>query len=189
MCSSVVPVLQQHVKNLKQQNELLFQRCQEKEQYGRRLSVKITDISSQKNESTEDVRNSVKSIIEESGCDILDIVLEDTHRIGKNDPSGKRLRSAIVRFTTFRHRTIFCLARKNLCKIGVHLDLTKGRFTLYQKARGLVKMKKFVKCVKLEYKKESFFSSISELFDLTDHENNPGILQHQAEGTNVGENL
>ena len=151
MCSSVVPVLQQHVKNLKQQNELLFQRCQEKEQYGRRLSVKITDIS------IEDVRNSVKSIIEESGCDILDIVLEDTHRIGKNDPSGKRLRSAIVRFTTFRHRTIFCLARKNLCKNGVHLDLTKGRFTLYQKARGLVKMKKFVKCLSWNIRRNHFF--------------------------------
>ena len=29
MCSSVVPVLQQHVKNLKQQNKKLLQRCEE----------------------------------------------------------------------------------------------------------------------------------------------------------------
>ena len=43
--------------------------------------------------------------------------------------------------------------------------------------------------VKLENNKESFFSSISELLYLTDQENNPGVLGHGAEGTNVGESL
>ena len=70
MCSSAVPVLQQHVKNLKQQNEKLLQRCEENEQYGSRSCVRITGIPSQKNEFAEDVTNSVKSITEESGCDI-----------------------------------------------------------------------------------------------------------------------
>ena len=54
MCSSVVPVLQQYVKNLNQQNEILLQRCEENEQYGRRLCVRITGIPSQKNESAEE---------------------------------------------------------------------------------------------------------------------------------------
>ena len=36
-------------------------------------------------------------------------------------------------------------ARKILSKNGVHRDKTKDRFTLYQKARDLVKSKKFVK--------------------------------------------
>ena len=94
---------------------------------------------------------------------------------------------------------MLCRARKNLSKNGVHLDLTKERFTLYQKARDLVKSKKFVKYVyadvncqlkvKFENNKKSFFSSISELVDLTDEQNNPGVLGHGAEGTNVGENL
>ena len=97
MCLSVVPVLQQHVKNLKQQNEILLQRCEENEQYGRRLCVRITGIPSQKNESAEDVRNSVKSVIEESGCDILDIALDHAHRIGKYDPSRKNVRPVIVK--------------------------------------------------------------------------------------------
>ena len=141
MCLSVVPVLQQHVKNLKQQNEILLQRCEENEQYGRRLCVRITGIPSQKNESAEDVRNSVKSVIEESGCDILDIALDHAHRIGKYDPSRKNVRPVIVRFTTFRHRTMFHRARKNLSKNGVHLDLMKERFRLYQKARDLVQVK------------------------------------------------
>ena len=161
--------------------------------------MRITGIPSQKNESAEDVRNSVKSIIEESGCDTPDIALERAHRIGKNDPSGKNVRSVVVRFITFRHRTMFYRARKNLSKNGMHLDLTKERFTLYQKARDLVKSKKFVKYVyvdvncplkvKFENNKESFFSSISELFDLTDQESNPNVLGHGVEGTNVGENL
>ena len=147
MCSSTVPILQQHVKNLKQQNETLLQRCEENEQYGRRLCVRIIGIPSQKNESAEDVRNSVKSIIEESGCDIPDVALDRAHRIGKNDPSGKNVRPVIARFTTFRHRTMFYRARKKLSKNGVHLDLTKERFRLYQKARNLVKSKESVKYV------------------------------------------
>ena len=91
MRSSVVPVLQQYVKNLKQQNDVLLQRCEENKQYGRRLCVRITGIPSQKNESAEDVRISVKSIIEESGCDIPDIALDRAHKIDKNDPSGKNV--------------------------------------------------------------------------------------------------
>ena len=46
-------------------------------------------------------------------------------RIGKNDPSGKNVRLITVRITTFRHRTVFYRARKNLSKNGVHLDLTQ----------------------------------------------------------------
>ena len=83
---------------------------------------------------------------------------------------------------------MFYRARKNLSKNGVHLDLNKHRFKLYQKARDLVKSKKFVKypyvdvnCrlkVNFENNKESFFSSISELFHLTDEQNNAGVLGH-----------
>ena len=73
------------------------------------------------------------------------MALERIHRFGKTDPSGKNVRPVIVRFTTFRHRTMFYRARKNLSKNGVHLDLTKERSTLYQTARDLVKSKKFVK--------------------------------------------
>ena len=111
----------------------------------------------------------------------MDIALDCAHRIGKNNPSGKNARPVIV-ITTFRYKTKFYRARKKLSKYGVSLDLTKERFTLYQKARNLVKSKKFVKYVyvdvdcrlkvKVENNKESFFSSLNELLDLTDQENN-----------------
>ena len=66
--------------------------------------MRITDTPSQKSEFAEDVRNSVKSIIVESRCDILDCALHRAHRIGRNDTSGKNVRPVIVRFTTVRHR-------------------------------------------------------------------------------------
>ena len=81
---------------------------------------------------------------------------------------------------------MFYWSRKNLFKNGVHLDLTKERFTLYQKARDLVKSKKFVnylyvdvKCqlkIKFKNSQQSCFSCISELLDLTDQECNHGVL-------------
>ena len=94
MYSSVVQVPQQYAKNLSQQNEILLQKCEENEQYGRRLCMRITSIPSQKNESAKGVRNLLKSAIEESGCDIPDIALNRAHRIGKNDPSGKKCKAS-----------------------------------------------------------------------------------------------
>ena len=44
--------------------------------------------------------------------------------------------------------------------------------------------------IKLEDNKESFFfSAISKLLDITDQENNPGVIRHGAERTNFGENV
>ena len=76
--------------------------------------MRIIGIPSQKNESTEDVRNSVKSIIKESGCNIPDITLDRAHIIVKNDSSAKNVRPVIVRFTTFRHRTMFYRSKKSV---------------------------------------------------------------------------
>ena len=79
------------------------------------------------------------------------------------------------------------------------LDLTQGRFELYQKVRDLVKSTKSVKYIYVEYKlliknripkqKGVIFSSISELLDLTDQENNNDAHENEAEGVKVGENV
>ena len=58
--------------------------------------MSITGILSQKHESAEDVRNSVKSVIKESGCEIPDIALDREHRIAKYFPSEKKVRPVIV---------------------------------------------------------------------------------------------
>ena len=51
----------------------------------------------------------------------------------------KKCKSTIVRFTTFRHRTLFYRVRKNLKKAKVKLDLTKSRFDLLKRANNHVK--------------------------------------------------
>ena len=51
----------------------------------------------------------------------------------------KKCKSIIVRFTTFRHRTLFYRARKNLKSAKVKLDLTKSRFDLLKRANNHVK--------------------------------------------------
>ena len=62
---------------------------------------------------------------------------------------------------------MFCQARKNLSKNGVHLDLIKERFTLYKNVKYLVNLIKSVKYfhvdvnsqlkIKFENNKELFF--------------------------------
>ena len=80
----------------------------------------------------------VKSLIKETGCDIPDGVIDRAHRIGKgyNDKkTNVRCKSIIVRFTTFRHRTMFCWCRANLKNnVKLKLDLTKNRYKIFAKA-------------------------------------------------------
>ena len=85
----------------------------------------------------------------------------------------------IVRFTTFRHRTLFCRAKKKL-KNGfkVNLDLTKSRFNLLKKANDHVKEIPAISCCyadvncRLRVKfydakqRDIFFSNFDELRDI-----------------------
>ena len=94
---------------------------------------------------------------------------------------------------------MFCRARKDLSINRVQLDLTKDRYTLFQKAIDLTKSKKCIICVhtdvncrlkvKFEKNRESFFSSIRELLDLTNEESYPSVIEHGAQGNNLDENL
>lgn len=150
----------------------------------RRLCERITGIPSKKNESSEDVRNLVKSIMEESGCNIPDITLDRAYRIGKNFPSGKNVIPVILRLTTLRHRTMFYPTRKSPSKNELHLDLTKESFTLYQKTRDLVKSNKLLDLKLSSRITRNHFSSIKKLLVLTDQKNNPGVLGYGAEEAN-----
>ena len=60
----------------------------------RRLCMMITRIPSRISYNAEDLRNSVESIIDDSGCDILAIAFNRAHRIGKNDTSGKKCKAS-----------------------------------------------------------------------------------------------
>ena len=69
-------------------------------------------------------------------------VLDRAHRIGSIYTEiirNKKCKSIIVPFTTFRQRTLFYRARKNLKSTKVKLDLTQSRSDLIKKANNHVK--------------------------------------------------
>ena len=62
------------------------------------------------------------------------VCIDRAHRVSRTDDT------VIVRFTTFRHRTMFYRKRKELKNgVKVHLDLTKARLDLLIKASKYVK--------------------------------------------------
>ena len=75
-------------------------------------------------------------MFKEAKVSVLENVLDRAHRIGSiytDIVRNKKCKSVIVRFTTFRHRTLFYRAR-NLKKSKVKLDLWKPRSDHLKKA-------------------------------------------------------
>ena len=140
-----VCMLQQQIESLKEVNIVNSHKQDDIEQYGRRLCLRIQGIEEQDNETAEDVFSKVEEIIKESECVIPSNVIDRAHRIGSK-PEGKNGKSVIVRFTTFRHRTLLYRARKRL-NVKISLDLTTSRYILWRKAIDLVENKENVKFV------------------------------------------
>ena len=81
----------------------------------------------------------VINIIKESEVEIPESVLDRAHRIGPtytDNDTGKKMQSIIVRFMTFRHRTLFYANCKKI-KSGarIRLGLTKNCYKLLVSAR------------------------------------------------------
>ena len=110
------------------------------EQYSRRLCLRINEIPLPEdgNESGEDCLDKVKQLISElPDIDIPEVVIDRAHRIGKfkTDENGKIIgKQVIVRFTTWRHRTLLYKNRKKLKDVRIYLDLTKKRLDLLKLA-------------------------------------------------------
>ena len=159
---------------------------EEIEQYGRRLCLRIDGVPTVKDETSDDVLKYTNSLFTEAKVDIPENVVDRAHRIGPtytDKKSNKVCKSIIVRFTTFRHRTMFFRARKNLKKgVKVKLDLTKSRYNLLKQANEHVDEVPSIKfcyadvnCrlrVKFcdDKQKDLFFSSFDELRNIVDDE-------------------
>ena len=142
----------------------------ELEQDGRRLCIKINGVPVAENETSNDVLQNVKSIIEESNREIPDVSIDRAHRISKTyteKTSGLKYKRIIVRFATFRHKTMFYHIRKNLKRnLKVKLDLTKKRYSTFTEAMQLVKNNKAVKFVMtdINYRLKVVFKDGNSLF-------------------------
>ena len=146
--------IKSHCKHLESENQKLKHQIlelrrlnisnhEELEQYGRRLCLRIDDVPTKTNESSDDVLDSVKSLFKEAKVDIPELVINRVHWFGSRylDASlNNYCKSIIVRFTTFRHRNMFYRA-KNTLKRGVRikLDLIKSRYDLLKREIDHVK--------------------------------------------------
>ena len=88
----------------------------------------------QENKSSDKVLEEIKSLFSEASINIPDACVDCAHRVSEIDDT------VIVRFTTFRHRTMFYTKRKELKNgVKIHLDLTKARLELLIKASKYIK--------------------------------------------------
>ena len=117
-----------------------------------------------------------------AGVDIPNEVVDRARRIGPSyidKNSNVECKSVIVRFTTFRHRTmVYRVEKKMKPGVRVKLDLTKSRYTLLIDANKVVKQNPDIKfcyadinCrLKLKWVNESidnkFFSNMDELQEI-----------------------
>ena len=136
--------------------------------------------------SQNDVLDPVNSLFKEAKVDILESVIDRVYRIGYrylDAASNNYCKSIIIRFITFRHRTMFYRAKNKLKRgVRIKLDLTKSRYGLLKRAKDHVKEVPSIKfcyadinChLKVKFNAENqkhiFFSSFDNLLDICRHE-------------------
>ena len=117
------------------------------EQYNRRLCLRINGlppVAEGESETSEMCLEKVKNVFKELEVDVPDAVIDRAHRIGSpRIVKGKKIHQVIVRFTTWRHRTLVYRARKKCPKYRIKLDLTKRRIDIIQKVTSFLKEKEF----------------------------------------------
>ena len=123
-----IAILESHIDHLVLAND-------EMEQYQSRLCLHVNGINLpsdvDEKETSDECLDKVQGVFEELGLSIPTNVIDRAHLVGKEIVvKGKRVRSMIVRLTTFRYRTMIFRARKNSTKYKIKLDLTKRRLHL-----------------------------------------------------------
>ena len=182
-CTSTITMLQNQIISLKEvnqkmrkDNEAQFKKveslAEENQQYGRRLCLRVKNLEKKVNETPDSILDSLRLLFEEEEIDIPDNCLDRAHRVSRNNDT------VIVRFTTFRHRTLLYKKRKEIKErknISIHLDLTKDRLNMLLAANDYVKNLPNVSfayadinCrlkVRMSNDKEFFFISMEDLIN------------------------
>ena len=106
---SRIAIMERHITLL--QNNVDYN-----EQYNRRLCLKINGIppvDDGERQTAEMWLEKVKNVFEKLEVEVPDTVIDMAHRIGKlRIVKGRKVHQVIVRFTTWRHRTLVYRARK-----------------------------------------------------------------------------
>ena len=163
-------------------NALLIRKNDDLESYTRRQNLRIVGIPEpeDRKETADACIEKVKEEILKLGDDVhlnLDWAIDRAHRVGPSkDKQGKNIeRAMIVRFTSWRARTVVYTNRKKGNNQGAkfYVDLTKRRFDLKKKAEEKTRDNPLVKfayadvnnniCLMMEDGTKKFFNSEDEL--------------------------
>lgn len=131
----------QENKTLVTRLETLEKQADQAEQYSRRNCLRISGVSEEENENTDDI---VLKLASDIGCDTQLPHIDRSHRIGNPKKKTSKPRDIIVKFSTYRYRQAFYKQRTILKDSGhrgvfVNEDLTKVRSGLLYEARKLLK--------------------------------------------------
>ena len=111
--------------------ETLTKQADGNEQYSRRYCLRLKGIEQAQNESASDCVNKVVKVCNDLNLNIQEEDIDRAHRIGKDK------KAMIVKFYSFKKRTLLYRKRKD-STVKIHLDLTKNRIDLLDKANKLV---------------------------------------------------
>ena len=144
--------------------------------------ITLKQVPSVDRETSSDVLEKVKEIYAESNLEIPDLNLDRAHRIGKSyfDKIKKvKCKSIIVRFNTFRHRTLLYRSKKDIKQkkgYKIRLGLTKRRYLMLSEANKLASDNQNanfcyadVNCrlkIRWNDNQEDFFDTLEDLRDL-----------------------
>ena len=130
----------------------LISKCDDDEQYSRRSCLRIHGIECSDDERNGNVLQRVKECYEEINLSFQDENIDRVHRIGKtytDKNTGKKVKSIIVKFNSWKSRQQFYNAKpKHFTNskrkpgqllFSVSVDLTRRRYLLLNKAKGLIK--------------------------------------------------
>ena len=111
-------------------------------QYGRRVCVRIVDVPDESEETTDSLYEKVGEFFRQACPDIPLSCIDRAHRIEsecKSYRNKKKCCSIIVRFMSFRHRTMFYRNRKRLKDVRIKLHLAKRRYRILKDPIDLAK--------------------------------------------------
>ena len=164
----------------------LLIKCDDNEQYSRRSCLRIHGVEVKENEDEDGIMNVLEDCYSSVNLQFDANDIDRAHRTGlpyTDKNSGKKVKSIIVKFRSWKARQRFYKGRPrhyadSSKKPGftVSVDLTKRRYLLLTKAKGLIKGNSNIKYVysdincslALRFKDDSFkyFNSERELLSL-----------------------
>ena len=171
--------LERRITSLEESKDLVERKLDDLESYGRRQNLRIVGIPvpGGAKETADDVNNAVKTELDKLKIPNFnfnrDVVR--AHRVGKKskDKNGRVIHPVIVRFSSWKSRTLAYRKREKRGEVSYYPDLTKRRLELKKKAEEKVKGNKNISYVfadvnnniglKLENGRLAFFNSVHEL--------------------------